>query len=244
MLKKIGRSRFAQSVLAFIGAHYLRLVERTSTFVIEPADFRERALAEAPLIGALWHGQHLTAHFAWPKGMPVAALISRNADAEANAMALERLGVQPIRGSGGGAHRMHRRGGFAALREMLRALESGTSLVMTADVPKIARVAGGGIVTLAKHSGRPIFPLAVVGSRRKDFNSWDRASVALPFGRCAIVVGEPIRVAADATPADMEAARLAVQAGLDAAHARAYALMGGRDPGAGLRSETETGDGA
>jgi hypothetical protein len=33
----------------------------------------------------------------------------------------------------------------------------------------------------------------------------------------------------------MEEARRAVEAGLDAAHARAYALVGGRDPGAGLR---------
>lgn len=235
MLKRIGRSRAAQGALAFFAAHYLRLVERTTRFTVEPPDFRERVLADGPVIAALWHGQHLGAHFAWPPGMKVAALISRNRDAEANALALQRMGVIPIRGSGGRAEKMRKRGGFQALREMLRCLQSGVSLVLTADVPKTARVVGEGVVTLAKLSGRPIYPLAVASARRVDFNSWDRASLPLPFSKGAIVVGEPIRVAADASAQDLEAARQRVERALDAAHARAYEILGSRDPGANLR---------
>ena len=48
----------------------------------------------------------------------------------------------------------------------------------------------------------------------------------------SIVVGEAIRVAADASALDCEAARLAVQDGLDDVHRRAYALVGSKDPGA------------
>ena len=62
-------------------------------------------------------------------------------------------------------------------------------------------------------------PTAVVTSRRFDFNSWDRASLGMPFGRGAIVVGDLIHVPADADDAAMEAARQAVQAGLDDVHA-------------------------
>ena len=156
MLKRIGRSRAAQGALAFFAAHYLRLVERTTRFTIEPPDFRDRVIANAPVIAALWHGQHVGAHFAWPPGIKVAALISRNRDAEANALVLERLGVIPIRGSGGRAEKMRKRGGFQALREMLRQLQAGVSLVLTADVPKTARVVGAGVITLAKLSGRQI----------------------------------------------------------------------------------------
>ena len=101
MLKALGRSHPVQKALAFVAAHYLRLLRATTRFRIEPADFSARALADAPVIGALWHGQHTMAHFAWPGGMQVAALISRNKDAEINAMVLESLGVKPIRGSGG-----------------------------------------------------------------------------------------------------------------------------------------------
>ena len=89
----------------------------------------------------------------------------------------------------------------------------------------------------ASISGRPIAPIAVVTSRRFDFNSWDRASLGKPFGRGAIVVGEPIRVAADADDEAMEAARHAVEEGLDDAHRRAYALVGAKDPGADLRAQ-------
>ena len=239
-LKHIGRSRPVQTALAFIAAHYLRLVRATTRFAVEPADFAKRAQADAPVIGALWHGQHTMAHFAWPGGMKVAALISRNADAEINAMVLQKLGVIPIRGSGGSAYKMRRRGGVLALREMLRTLESGTSLVLTADVPKVARQCGEGIIRLAMHSGRPIYPVAVVKRWRLDFKSWDRASFGLPFGRGAIVIGDAIRIASHASAEEVEAARLALQNALNEAHARAYALVGGRDPGAELSAQAYT----
>ena len=234
MLKALGRSRPVQQALAFAAAHYLRLLRASTRFVVEPVDFSARVQADSPVIAALWHGQHTMAHFAWPEGMKVAALISRNADAEVNALVLERLGVIPIRGSGGKAYKMHRRGGLAAMREMLRALEEGTSLVLTADVPKVARVCGEGIVRLAMLSGRPIYPVAVVKARRIDFKSWDRASFGLPFGRGAIVVGDPIRIGRRADYETVERARLQLEQALNEIHARAYALAGSSDPGAAL----------
>jgi hypothetical protein len=124
------------------------------------------------------------------------------------------------------------KGGVLALRAMLRALQDGEMVVMTADVPKISRRCGEGIVVLAQRSGRPIVPVAVVTSRRIDFRSWDRASMGLPFGRGAMVLGDPVHVPRDADAGAMEAARQAVERGLDAVHERAYALVGSRDPGA------------
>ena len=121
------------------------------------------------------------------------------------------------------------------MRELLRQLESGASVALTADVPKRARVAGLGIVTLARLSGRPIAPTAVVTSRRLQFDTWDRASLGLPFSRAVVVVGDLIRVRADADDAALERARLQVQEGLDEAHRRAYAMVGATDPGANLR---------
>jgi lysophospholipid acyltransferase (LPLAT)-like uncharacterized protein len=88
-----------------------------------------------------------------------------------------------------------------------------------------------GIVTLAQISGRPIVPVAVVTSRRIDFKSWDRASLGLPFGRGAMVLGEPVGVPRDADAATLEQARRTVEQGLDRVHERAYALVGDRDPG-------------
>ena len=232
LIKTLGRSSPVQGAAAGLAAGYLRLVRATTAYTVEPDDLSQRALADAPVIAALWHGQHTMAHFAWPPGMKVGALISRNADAEINARLLQRLGVIPVRGSGGaGGDKIRKRGGVEALRDMLRLLDDGVSLVMTADVPKVARVAGRGVVTLARLSGRPIYPLAVVNARRMDFRSWDRASIGLPFTRGAIVAGTPIRVSSDADEMAVEAARQQVQTALDLVHAHAYARVGSADPG-------------
>ncbi len=186
MFKRLARSHYGQEAMGFLLACYLRLVQRTSWFVSAPADIEAAFRDTTPAVGAMWHGQHLMLSFAWPHAIArVAALISRSGDGGMQAAALRRLGVIPVRGSGGRPDRAQRKGGAPALRGLLRALEGGTSVAMTADVAKVARVAGLGIVMLARLSGRPILPIAVVAKRRIDFKSWDRASIGLPFNRCA-----------------------------------------------------------
>src|ERR671916_2138529 len=206
-LKRITRSRPVQESVALLFARYLGLVERTNRFVMEPPDAYERIGPMMPVIAAMWHGQHFMIHFARRAEDRAASLVSRSADGEINAAALRHLGVRAIRGSGARGRDPRRKGGAPALREMLRALDGGEMVVLTADVPKIARVCGQGIVTLARLSGRPIVPVAVAASRRVDFGSWDRASLGLPFGRGAAVLGDPIHVARDLDPASLEAAR-------------------------------------
>ncbi|KRE08786.1 hypothetical protein ASE61_04320 [Bosea sp. Root670] len=231
------KTRVAQETLGRLLAGYLRLVQRTNRIVFEPADIYDHVRPDLPLIFAMWHGQHLMIPFARPDWMPACSLVSRHGDGGFNAVALRELGIGAIRGSGALGKKIREKGGAAAFLAMVRRLAAGDTMVLTADVPKRARIVGPGIIALARASGRPIRAVAVVTSRRIDFNSWDRASIGLPFGRCAIVVGEPILVARDADEATQEAARLAVQASLDDVHARGYAIVGSRDPGAGLREK-------
>jgi lysophospholipid acyltransferase (LPLAT)-like uncharacterized protein len=244
LLKRITRSRPVQEALAFLFARYLDAVQKTNTFVMEPPDAYDRIGPLMPVIAAMWHGQHFMVHFAKRPDDRAASRVSRSADGEINARALRHLGVRPIRGSGARGRDPRRKGGAGALRNMLRALEAGERVVMTADVPKIARVCGEGIVTLARLSGRPIVPVAVATSRRINFDSWDRASLGVPFGRGAIVLGEPIFVARDAGEAALAEARHAVEHGLDDVHERAYALVGARDPGAATRARRDAAQGS
>jgi lysophospholipid acyltransferase (LPLAT)-like uncharacterized protein len=99
---------------------------------------------------------------------------------------------------------------------------------MTADVPKIARVAGLGIVTLAKHSGHPILPVAMATSRRYRLSNWDRTCINLPFGRMSLAHGNPIFVPHHADDGAMEAARRKVETSLNETTARAYEMVDGR----------------
>ncbi len=244
LLKRLSRTRAAREIFGFAMARYLGLVRRTNRWVMEPADAYERIGPLMPVIAAMWHGQHFMIHFAKRPEDRAASLVSRSADGELNAVALRHVGVRAIRGSGARGRDFREKGGVSALRAMLRALEDGEMVVLTADVPKIARICGEGIVTLAKLSGRPIVPVAVVTSRRIVFQSWDRASLGLPFGRGAMVLGDPIFVPRHADAAALGEARRAVEAGLDRVHERAYALVGARDPGAALKAPAAGGQAA
>ncbi|MFL5186608.1 MAG: lysophospholipid acyltransferase family protein [Microvirga sp.] len=230
LMKRITRSRAVQETLGFLVAGYLKFVQRTNRFVMEPADAYDRV--EMPVIAAMWHGQHFMIHFAKRPQDRAASLVSRSGDGEFNAVALRHLGVRAIRGSGARGRDIRKKGGAQAMRAMLRALSDGEMVVMTADVPKISRICGQGIVTLSQLSGRPIVPVAVVTSRRIDFDSWDRASIGLPFGRGAMVLGDQIHIPREADEQTLESLRKTVERELDRVHERAYALIGSRDPGA------------
>lgn len=231
-LKEFGRRPAVQNAIGGALAGYLRLVRRTNRFVIEPEE--PYLVPLRPLIVAMWHGQHFMVPFLNRPEDASASLVSRSPDGEFNAIALEKLGIRAIRGSGARGRDPRLKGGAEALRSMLKALEGGETVVLTADVPKIARRVGEGVIALARLSGRPIVPVAVQTSRRLEFKSWDRASIGLPFGKGAMVVGDPIFVERQADTASQEQARLGVERGLDAVHARAFSLVGRDDPGRDL----------
>jgi lysophospholipid acyltransferase (LPLAT)-like uncharacterized protein len=223
--RRLLRSRAVQKSIGIIGAEYLRLVFKTSSFVVQPHDIYEQAARDYPIILAMWHGQHLLAPFAKRAEHRVKVLISRHRDGEVNAIAAEWLGVETIRGSGNLGSCFVGKGGVSSFREMLTALEEGYNVALSADVPKVARVAGLGIIKLASVSGRPIYPLAVASRRRIELDTWDRTAINLPFTRAAGIVGEPIRVSADADGDMLEEARCALQVSLDSATARAYSVV-------------------
>jgi lysophospholipid acyltransferase (LPLAT)-like uncharacterized protein len=222
-----------QRSLGRLLARYLGVVRRTNRMLIAPHRvYEDKVRPDLPVIVAMWHGQHIMVPFGRPDWMKATSLVSRHGDGEFNAVALEALGIGTIRGSGAHGRKVREKGGAGAFFAMAKALEAGSTVVLTADVPKVARVAGVGIVKLAQVSGRPIYPVAVVTSRRWSSANWDSTTIGLPFGRCAIVVGDAIRVARDADADMVEQARRAVEAGLDQVHARAFAMVGRDDPAA------------
>jgi len=223
--KRIGRQRWVQVALGTMAAEYLRLVFKTTRVTIEPPDGHTRIDAHLPVILAMWHGQHFLGPFMRRPGDRGKVLISRHRDAEVNAIVCERLGIETIRGSGDMGVEFIRKGGLGAFQELLATLQAGDSVALTADVPKIARVAGRGIMMLARESGRPIFPVALATNRRYVLDNWDKTTINLPFGRGAAVCGEPVWVPADADNGALEQYRRQVEENLNAATARAYAIV-------------------
>ena len=124
-------------------------------------------------------------------------------------------------------HKQKGKGGAGALRAMVRALGENISIGLTADLPPgPSRRAGEGIVMLARLSGRPIVPVAATTAARIQLNNWDKFTINLPFSRGAVVWGEPIYVPRDATPEELEAARLRVEDGLNTVALEAEEICG------------------
>ena len=227
LIRNLLRSNWFQRAVGSLTAEFLRLVFRTNRFSFDPPDVYDIVEPQMPAIFAFWHGQHFLTPFIKTKDIHRAkVLISRHRDGEFNAIAAERLGIRTIRGSGDHGSAFHRKGGVGAFKEMVRALEQGYNVALTADVPKRSRIAGLGIIMLARESGRPIMPLAMATSRFLRLKNWDRTTINLPFGRGALVGGEMIMVPPDAGAEAMEELRARLEATLNDATARAYAHVG------------------
>ena len=228
------RSPWVQRALGVLAAEYLRLVWRTNRFSYDPANVYDLVEPAMPAIFVFWHGQHFMTPFIKTKeSYRAKVLISRHRDGEFNAIAAERLGIGTIRGSGDHSGAFHRKGGVGAFREMVQALEDGWNVATTADVPKRARVAGMGVIMLARESGRPIIPFAMVTSRFIRLKNWDSTTINLPFGRGAVVGIDAVVVPPDADAETMERLRQQVETYLKEATRRAYAQIGRREAGLG-----------
>jgi lysophospholipid acyltransferase (LPLAT)-like uncharacterized protein len=223
--RNIARQRWAKVAVGVAAAEFLRFVETTSRFTFEPADIFKRVAADPPIILALWHGQHFLAPVAQKAGLRAKVLVSRHHDGEINAIAAERLGVGAIRGSGNHGGNFVHKGGVAAFQAMLDALADGYSVALTADVPKVSRVAGLGIIKLARASGRPIYAAAFATNRRVVLDNWDRTTINLPFSRGCGVAAEPLSVPAAADAEELEACRRLLEDRLTAVTRRAYEVV-------------------
>ena len=228
----IGRQRWANAAIGVTAAEYLRFVGATTRFTLEPRDIYERGEADMPIILAFWHGQHLLAPVARKVQHRVNMLVSKHRDGQINAIAAARLGVGAIRGSGNHGGAFVYKAGVAAFQAMLDSLADGQSIALSADVPKVARVAGLGIIKLAQASGRPIYPSAIATSRRIVLGNWDRTTINLSFGRGAGVAAEPLTVARDADDDALERARRLLEDRLNAATRRAYEIVDRANSGA------------
>ncbi len=231
MVKRLLASEPAVAALSAVAAGYIRLVYATSRIKRDPEDTVAKLFDQHPQILAMWHGQFMLL----PKLKPtrpaeVYAMVSRHGDAALIGAVLERFGMKLIRGAGAGK-RKRDRGGATAMREALRHIADGATVAMTADVPPgPARRTGEGIATLASLSGRPVVPFAIATRAFVPLPTWSAFTVNLPFSTLAIVIGDPVRVPPSSDTDDIEAARLAIEGALAETTARAYTLVGGRDP--------------
>ena len=169
-------------------------------------------------VGIFWHGRLLMIPFLYP-GKWMHVLISTHRDGEIIARVMERFRFRLVRGSS-------KKGGTAALKEMVRLLREDKDVAITPDGPKGPReVAKPGVAQVARLSGKAVIPMAFGASRAWRLGSWDRFFIPKPFSRGVYVVGEPLRYRDGEEP---EAFRVRIEAALRDVTERADGYFGSR----------------
>ncbi len=221
MVKALTKSESVRSALCWLGAQYIRLVFATGRWQVVGGELPASLWNQGkPFILAFWHGRILMMPYCWRRSVPIHMLISQHRDGQIIARTVSHFGIRTVSGSSS-------KGGSAALRGLLKALKGGQCVGITPDGPRGPRMrASDGIVQVARLSGAPIIPCSFSARRRKVMPSWDRFVLALPFSSGAFVWGRPIEVPPDASSDALEAARAAVEAGLNAITDEADRLMG------------------
>ena len=151
--------------------------------------FHEVVRTRRPTILIAWHHQlFLVCWLVWKlgvlRGLPVVVLISRSRDGTLGTEVGRLLRAEVVRGSTS-------RGGGPALRQLVRALAAGRTVLVIPDGPRgPARECKPGIVALGELGGVPILPLALAADRGWRLRSWDRMLVPKPFARVRVQLGE------------------------------------------------------
>jgi lysophospholipid acyltransferase (LPLAT)-like uncharacterized protein len=211
----------------FLGRHvlggYVHFAMATSRIEFHPPDYNERVLAAHPVLYVIWHANMVACGYPVPDYDRTRALVSPHSDGRLGAAAIARWGGKVIYGTGASERQREGTRGVAGSLEVLRALESGLSVLLTADVPPIrGRKVSRGVIRLARLSGRPIVPIGIASSNRTILRKiWDEMQINHPFSRVAVVGAEHIHV--DDSLSDDEAVAL-LKGRLDDAYARALAL--------------------
>ncbi len=219
--KYIGRKPAVQRVLSAIAASLIGTVKLTTRWQTINGTVAESAWAgQKPIIVAFWHNRLAMMPACWLSPEPFHMLISSHPDGRLIAGTVAHFGISAVAGSS-------TRGGGEAVRQLVRHLKNGESIGVTPDGPRGPRMhVGDGILMLARLSGVPIVPASISVSRRILLNTWDKLIIPLPFGRGAMIWGEPISVPRDADDAALAELRQKLAGELNRVSADADTMMG------------------
>lgn len=202
------RAVWHQRLLAALIYGMVQTVSATVRFTLED---RPGFFAGAPrekFIFALWHNRLALSAVLYRRFIlryaperRIAGMVSASRDGALLAQIFEYFGIEPVRGSSS-------RRGPQALREMVSAAEAGHDLAITPDGPRgPCYTVQDGVIATAALTGLVIVPVAYHLNWKIRLKSWDRFQIPLPFARCQVTVGQPLRVPRETTDAEREQLR-------------------------------------
>jgi hypothetical protein len=215
------RDRMALAVLPRIVWAYLKFTVMTSRMSVEGTGHADRLVQKGEgFIYAFWHNRQILLAVL-RKGENIHCLISSSRDGEYVSRIADLCGKSAIRGS-------TTRGGFEAMKQIIRVLGKGGIVAITPDGPLgPANQVQPGVVQIARSLGSAVIPVAFDSSRKKVFSSWDRFIMPCPFSSIAVVFGEPVRIDPDES---LESGSDRLRDALEQVTAAAMRLASGQAP--------------
>ncbi|MDB2438150.1 lysophospholipid acyltransferase family protein [Hellea sp.] len=236
MFKRFMRSNAVQITIGWLVAAYMTLVKYTTRWEVERADHVQEIIDNGKgVIALVWHSRFMMLTSAWKKEYQLPyVLVSRSRDGAIVTHTSHFLGLKTIRGSAKKAAKgdlaAKAKGGAKASMDIVTALENDGCIVVTPDGPRGPRQRlGDGPIRLARLTGAPLMPCTFAVRNRKQFDSWDKLVLPLPFGKGKIIWGTPVMVPANADERKIEHIRERIEDEMNIFLADADRAMG-HDP--------------
>jgi hypothetical protein len=160
-----------------------------------------------PVIYAAWHNRILLSLHVFRRvtrgksGRRLATLVSASRDGGLIAHVLGLFNAVSARGSSS-------RRGAQALRDLMRLARNGCDIAITPDGPRGPRYkAQEGIIVAAQFTGLSIVPVTYHLPWKISLRSWDAFQIPLPFSRCHVTLGKPLRIPRELSPEQLEGFR-------------------------------------
>ncbi len=191
------RDRLALGLVGRLGPVLFQTLYSTLKFDIKGRDNQESWEAGQPVVFVTWHGRLLPLlHLYRRRG--IVMLVSQHRDGEFLTRLGQGLGYAAVRGSS-------TRGGYPALRQLVRELRQGRSLAITPDGPQGPRERfKPGALQAARITGAPVIPVMAGTNSAWWVEGWDRFLIPKPFARVCVLVGKPWRISKRSSVAEIE----------------------------------------
>ena len=152
------------------------------------------------VIMAFWHSRMVLMRFGY-RGSRACVMNSIHRDGEIVTRVLKRFGISAVRGSSS-------RGWVGGLKGMVEAYRLGYDLIVVPDGPRGPyQRAKSGVLQLARATGAPVYPTTYSAAWHIRIGSWDRLMIPFPFSRVVYMMGPPVFVPENTTPAQLEQKR-------------------------------------
>jgi len=213
------RRRIQMFLMERLGPGFFRLL--SATWRVQRGGVEHGIENAKPVAYAVWH-ESIPAGLTLHRNRDFCVMISHHHDGELVERVARRYGFRTARGSS-------TRGGFGAMRQMLRDAKDAPGLVVTPDGPQgPAHKIAPGLLWIAGVTGRPMVALGFAASRAwRAKKSWDNMIVPLPWARVTVVYSSPVTIPRNVLE-DKEVTERVVselQDAFQAAHGRAKAML-------------------